>query len=233
VSEPEPTEKRKYSVLIFDVGGVLFNFNSEFYDGIFFEEKYGIPRTETAAFFKSEHYTKYEKGIISSEEFFREIKSALNYPGSYEQFCEDFIEGNNAHKIEDVWNFFYKLKVKYYRNAKVSFWILSNLNELLRQCLLEKWPGAFENFMKLFWSCEMGCMKPEPEIYAKMLHIGKTSPYTSIFIDDREENGECPKQIGMSFIHFRGLDQLKKELEVVYGFYVENDENTNINEPRS
>ena len=227
----ESTEQRKYSVIIFDVGGVLFHFNEEFYEGEFFEERYSIPRSKTAAFFKSEHHSKYEKGIISSEEFFRKLKSALNYPGNYEQFRKDFIEGNNAYKAEDVWDFFCKLKVKYY--GKASFWILSNLNELLRQHLLEKWPGAFENFIKLFWSCEMGCMKPEPEIYAKMLAIGEASPCACILIDDREENGECPKKIGMPFIHFRGLDKLREELKTIYGFYVEDDENMNINKPRS
>ena len=227
----ESTEQRKYSVIIFDVGGVLFHFNEEFYEGGFFEEKYGIPRNKTVAFFKSEHHSKHEKGIISTGEYFRELKLALNYPGNFEQFREDFIEGNGPHKAEDVWEFFYKLKVKYYGEA--SFWILSNLNELLRQHLMEEWPGAFENFMKLFWSCEMGCMKPEPEIYIKMLAADKIPPCNCIFIDDREENGECPKKIGMRFIHFRGLDKLREELKTIYGFYVEDDEDTNTNKPRS
>ncbi len=66
---------------------------------------------------------------------------------------------------------------------------------------------------KIFVSANIGMVKPNEDIYLYVLNkIGK-KPEEVVFIDDKQENTEAAKKLGMHAILFKSLDQLKKDLE--------------------
>lgn len=62
-------------------------------------------------------------------------------------------------------------------------------------------------------SCFLGARKPDEEIYRRALQIVQRDPGQCIFIDDRPENLEAPRRLGMYVIHCRETEQLRQELE--------------------
>ena len=68
------------------------------------------------------------------------------------------------------------------------------------------------NFTAFFSSCYLGKRKPSEEIYSLVLGITQRAPEECIFIDDRIENLEAPKRLGMRTIQFVNAGQLREEL---------------------
>jgi putative hydrolase of the HAD superfamily len=67
-------------------------------------------------------------------------------------------------------------------------------------------------FKAFFSSCYLGVRKPDEGIYKLALEVTQRAPEESLFIDDRELNLECAKQLGMHTIHFQNAVQLRQEL---------------------
>ena len=68
------------------------------------------------------------------------------------------------------------------------------------------------NFTAFFSSCYLGVRKPDEGIYKLALEVTQRDPQESLFIDDRELNLECAKQLGMHTIHFQNAAQLRQDL---------------------
>ena len=75
--------------------------------------------------------------------------------------------------------------------------------------------GLLDYFTVFFSSCFLGVSKPDPGIYRLALQITQRSPSESLFIDDRAENIEAAKQIGMHTIHCQSATQLRRQLEEI------------------
>jgi putative hydrolase of the HAD superfamily len=67
-------------------------------------------------------------------------------------------------------------------------------------------------FAAFFSSCYLGLRKPDEKIYRRALYMAHRQPAESIFIDDRELNVECAKELGMHGIHFQNATQLRNDL---------------------
>jgi putative hydrolase of the HAD superfamily len=67
-------------------------------------------------------------------------------------------------------------------------------------------------FEAFFSSCYLGVRKPDEGIYKLALEVTQRAPGESLFIDDRELNLECAKQLGMRTIHFQSAAQLRQDL---------------------
>jgi putative hydrolase of the HAD superfamily len=67
-------------------------------------------------------------------------------------------------------------------------------------------------FPVFFSSCFLGLRKPDEAIYRAVLEITQRAPDQCVFIDDREVNFECPRELGLRTIHFQDAMQLRREL---------------------
>lgn len=70
-----------------------------------------------------------------------------------------------------------------------------------------------EDFDHLTWSCELDIIKPEPEIYRHTLEKLGVRADEALFIDDREENVEGARRVGMRALLFRDVATLRDDLE--------------------
>jgi putative hydrolase of the HAD superfamily len=63
-----------------------------------------------------------------------------------------------------------------------------------------------------FSSCYLGIRKPDEGIYKIALEVTQRNPDECLFIDDRELNLECARQLQMRTIHFQDAAQLRRDL---------------------
>jgi putative hydrolase of the HAD superfamily len=72
--------------------------------------------------------------------------------------------------------------------------------------------GYYQPFKPTLLSCEIGVDKPDPKAFQILLDTLKLPAQDVIFIDDKTENVEAAKKLGIDAIHFVSEDQLRKEL---------------------
>ena len=72
--------------------------------------------------------------------------------------------------------------------------------------------GLRRCFSVFFSSCFLGIRKPDEAIYRTALQATQRRPEECIFIDDREVNLECPRELGLATILFHEAEQLRREL---------------------
>ncbi len=90
--------------------------------------------------------------------------------------------------------------------------ILSNMGEDLL-AHMRKHFGWLDSFHHLTWSCELDLIKPEAAIYEHTLEKLGVQPEEALFLDDKIENVEGARQVGMHALVFRDLSTLQADLQ--------------------
>ncbi|MGE0703821.1 MAG: HAD family hydrolase [Vicinamibacterales bacterium] len=67
-------------------------------------------------------------------------------------------------------------------------------------------------FSAFFSSCYLGVRKPDARIYEIALDVMQAEPATSLFVDDREENVEGARALGLHTIHVTDPRSLARQL---------------------
>lgn len=100
--------------------------------------------------------------------------------------------------------------------ASKTFFLATINNEILElnSYRLGKF-GLRSIFPVFFSSCFLGLRKPDEAIYRTALQITQRNAGECIFIDDREVNLECPREMGFNTILFQEAGQLRSQLHEV------------------
>ena len=72
--------------------------------------------------------------------------------------------------------------------------------------------NALGHFDDALLSYELGACKPDPAFFRSGLEKLSTPPEECLFIDDREDNVEAAKSLGITGIQFLSTEQLESEL---------------------
>lgn len=78
--------------------------------------------------------------------------------------------------------------------------------------------GLQRRFACFFSSSFLGWMKPDPRIYRAALEISQRAPGETVYVDDRAQNLEPARALGMRVLHFQGADgpdALRRGLEAL------------------
>ena len=73
--------------------------------------------------------------------------------------------------------------------------------------------GLRSIFPIFFSSCFLGIRKPDLAIYQMALQVAQRKAEECLFIDDREVNLECPRELGFQTILYQDASQLRSALE--------------------
>ena len=180
--------------IIFDLGGVIINLDvkktiSEFnrLSNVVFEDIYTSAQ-------QIELFDLLDKGKISNEDFFNELKLKLEYKG-------------NIENLENAWNAMildipeHRLDTLVEAKQNYTTFLLSNTNEPHIKNFesdLYSVHGVkhFEDYFdKLYYSCRIGMRKPDTEIFEYVLSKNKLIATETVFIDDSIQHikgaGEC------------------------------------------
>lgn len=102
--------------------------------------------------------------------------------------------------------------VRRVRASGIKTAVLSNMGEDLLAYMRENFRWLDE-FHHLTWSCESNLIKPMAAIYTYTLECLNVYADEALFLDDRAENVEGARAVGMHALQFRGVGALQADLE--------------------
>lgn len=203
-------------VVLFDLGRVLVDFDHKRAAERISSFCPKSPLEIYNLFFESEATVAFEAGKITPENFYLEVKNMLNLKLSYDSFIP-------------IWNDIFFLSPKnrsIFRlvntlRARYKTALLSNINTLHYEYIKKNFP-VFGVFDKVFLSFELGLIKPDKEIYNKVIRELEVSPREIFYTDDRADLIESAKSLGIRGCVFTGFEQLIGDLDdagVVFKFF--------------
>lgn len=191
----------KDKILVFDFGGVIAKTNKQMI-GNFLHMLFNMDADKLLEALKVSSH----KGI-SEREFF--LQKAMQY---HLQLPCDFMV-----QFEVIADFALQPMdgmqelLASYRQQGYQMALLSNVTCWRAQFLRKR--GWYDGFFPVLLSCEIGASKPDQNAYRILLECLSVPPEQCIFIDDKTENVDAAKSMGIDAILFVSADQLRRELE--------------------
>jgi len=190
------------TTIIFDIGGVFVKGSSEnFIKNASKMLGVNIRKDDI----KKELWDDLMRGKISLQEF---MSRAFGIP----------ISDKKMEELIDLWIKNWKLDpemVVFAKRFKPKYRLvmLSNVN---RDGLKRSKNNLHFNFFDYkFLSFDLGLIKPEREIYEHVLKEIDARPEECVFIDDKPENVEAARKLGIHGIVFQDKEQLKQDLKKI------------------
>lgn len=72
--------------------------------------------------------------------------------------------------------------------------------------------GLGDCLLGFFTSCYLGVMKPNPAVYRLALDLAHVRPDEAVMIDDRAQNAEAARSVGMHAVRYEDAAQLREAL---------------------
>lgn len=192
--------------IAFDLGRVVFDFDYR----IALKELNGKLKARSEEVIESLFYNNFaldfEKGLVSSVDFYKRFKNTFGVAANYEEFvslwCAIFSPNKN------VIGLIRKLKIHY------PLYLISNINELHFNYLYGEYTNIFSLFDGLILSFKIKSVKPEKKIYDELKTTSGYNASDILYIDDRQEliaAAEALQFICIRFINYQKLlDDLKR-----------------------
>lgn len=192
-----------YSIA-FDLGRVLFDFDySIALDKI--QDKINVSKEKIITdMFYANFATDFEKGLISSNDFYLKFRKAYGADITYKEFisiwCDIFSPKPEIIALAR------KLRADY------PLYLISNINEAHFKYLERGYPKVFALFKSLILSYEIKSIKPEKKIYEALRVAARQHYKNIIYIDDREDLILEAKKLNLNCIQFKNLKNLANSL---------------------
>jgi glucose-1-phosphatase len=192
-------------IVIFDLGGVILKFTHMTICEKLANISNHLPEEVFNIIFLSGIEKDYDEGKITSKDFIENISKKLKIsisPKRFRAIWADIFSDN-----EPVYDVIRKLKKKNY-----IIYMLSNTNRMHFGLVKRKF-RIVDNFDKFILSYKIGERKPAPAMFMEAIKISGKEPGNLIFIDDREENIEGAKALGIKTILYHPKLDLPEELK--------------------
>ena len=189
--------------LLFDLGGVLVKFSG--YTSIVKWTKASYSESDFwEKWLCSETVKQFESGQLDENSFATRIIEELHIPATPSEFIADFAVWPSGF-YDGAQEFLMNLRNEY------SLGCLSNTNPIHLKRIKDKWniPGYFDYS---FFSHELGCVKPDREIFEQVLAKVPFDKSKIAFFDDNPLNVQAAESLGIKSFCVRGFDELKKTI---------------------
>lgn len=182
----------KFDTIIFDLGGVILDIEPE-RSLQAFTKLYG--KEHIAEIYSKDLLLKFENGLLPFKQLLSEIEDIVKIPIDE----NDFKKAWTAMLIR-----FTPQRIEWIKKLKQThkLFLLSNTNEVhyahFSKMLESEYNVLFtELFDKVFLSHEMQLMKPNLDIFKRVLEVVNINPNTTLFIEDTEENAIAANKLGI------------------------------------
>ncbi len=189
-------------LILFDLGNVIFPYSNdptaEYWSKVSGCRKENILKEID---FNDYEYCSFERGEIPSTRFRKYVSTKMNCTFS----DADFDRGWNAMftgvtpRVKEMLE---KLRNEYLLAA------LSNTNEIHERHILTQFPQIIGLFDRLFFSNRIHIRKPEKEAFDLVLNYYKILPGEVLFLDDKQENTDKAKNLGMKIVLVRSEEDI-------------------------
>jgi glucose-1-phosphatase len=147
---------------------------------------------------------RYETNLISTDEFFSELKALAGFGGDLAVFTELF--GDIFTPVDPMIQLQAEIKAR-----GLPTYLFSNTNPLAVDHIRARYP-FFLNFDGYVLSCVHGAMKPAPSIYEEVEQITGLQGSALLYIDDRPENVHAGQLRGWQAILHRSPEETIPEV---------------------
>ena len=180
--------------VVFDLGNVLLNFNSDkiIADHVQDDE---LHQQISANIFESEEWILLDRGTITAKEA---TKRFIERMPQNEKLIKEIMENWKQYltPINENVEVLNNLAQK-----PINLYVLSNFHKEAFEEVYKKY-DFFNHFDGLIISYREKTVKPEKEIYEKLITRFNLKPETTLFIDDSQRNIEAAQKMGFKTIHF-------------------------------
>ena len=185
------------NTLIFDLGGVVITLDQQ--QSVRRFEALGLKDAAERldAYTQQGIFGDLEGGLISAEDFRRELSLLVGHEVSHEE-CAFAWQGYAKEVPQRNLDTLLRLRREGYRVL-----LLSNTNPYMMEWVnSERFDGkgtpAAHYFDAMYLSYQMKLMKPSEEIFRRVLMAEQIPPSACLFIDDGPRNVAAASQVGMS-----------------------------------
>lgn len=175
--------------IVFDFGGVVLTWNPKIILKNFTSNESDIELLVNVIY-KSKEWQMLDNGTITRESATKILEEKL--PERLRNTCKNIIYHFQEYQIlnDDICKLIIKLKENGY-----NVYALSNTHVAVYEDMKNRYIGKF--FDGYIISALEKLMKPDEKIYIKLFEKFNLKPEECFFIDDREENVEVGKKLGM------------------------------------
>lgn len=197
--------KNLYNNIIFDLGNVLLTFRPRQYLKRYTKNQERLNKLYKNIFDGPE-WIELDKGLIGNEQA---AEKMIERQPTEKEIIVEIIDNweRVLTPIQETVNLLNEL-----HNNGYNLYVLSNFHKQAYITVKSKY-DFFELFTGAIISSIVHSIKPEPEIYRKLLDKYKLKPEHSIFIDDRKENVVAGRKFGLETIHCQNTRKLKSALK--------------------
>jgi putative hydrolase of the HAD superfamily len=193
-------------LFVFDLGKVILPFeHRQIASKLWQRSKNSRKLTEEEIFqdlfdLKNGTVNCYEEGLLSSEEFFLEVRKRYDLALEFEDFSE--IWNNIFWDNPEVNEIIIYLKAKGY-----PIYLLSNTNELHFAYVIERFP-IVHVLDEWILSFEVGAKKPDKRIYDAIFEKTDVDKAKILYIDDIDAYVSAARSYGMQGLVYKSPDDL-------------------------
>lgn len=190
--------------IIFDIGNVLLEFKPLDYLKRTFNDD-NIEKLLYKEIFQCEEWLHLDRGILTQDEVIKVI--SLRNP-KYEVHIKKCMDNwiDILTPIEGTVKILSELKEKGYK-----LYLLSNFHSLAFEAVYSRY-DFFKYFDGGIISYKENLLKPESEIYTKLLDTYNLNAKECLFIDDTLVNIEAASRLRINTVHFESCEMLGKSL---------------------
>ncbi len=185
-----PGEHGPVRALLFDLGGVVINFD---FGGAFrlWASRAGCEPSELAERFAiDEPYEQHERGEIPASTYFAALRHSL----AIDLPDEDFVEGWNDVYLGVIPGMSETLSVA---QRHVPLYAFTNSNPTHKSVWEHLYASDLQPFAAVFVSSDIGARKPDPDAFILVATRMGCAPEDVLFFDDAPENIEGARAAGM------------------------------------
>ncbi|HET8930840.1 MAG TPA: HAD family phosphatase [Acidimicrobiales bacterium] len=199
-------EADRVEVLLFDLGRVVFDFDWSRAVAVW-SERSGVPDDDIVERFRKEiHYERYERGELTTDEYFARLRHQLDIDVDLDVIAEGWntIFGELVPGITEV--------ISAVRDSPYRIAALSNTNAAHAAVFGARYAAVLADIGRILASHELGHRKPEPGCFLAAAEHLATDPSHVLFFDDMAENADGARAVGMQAVQVRSIDNVRAAL---------------------
>ena len=195
--------------VVFDFGNVICRFDNRLVLARVADRSgMSLAQIEEVVRRSSAFIRQYEKGLVSSREFFTHFSTLFHLDVTEEEFVKMYTDKFTP--IPETFDLIRRLKGSY------KLGLLSNTSEWDFEYGI-KTTEVFPLFDAVTLSFRVHALKPAPEIYRDAISKLGVGPSECLYIDDIREYADAAGNLGMAAIAYRSAAELAESLKDTLG----------------
>lgn len=201
--------------IVFDFGGVIADIDRDRAVQAFFQLGLEDAETRLDKYHQTGIFQELEEGKLTADEFRQKLSTLCGRELTMEETRRawlGFFTGVDVRKLD------YMLELK----KSYRVYLLSNTNPFVMSwaCSPEfttRGKSLADYCDKLYLSYQIGCTKPEPQIFHYMLKDSQIIPSETLFVDDGASNVRVGRELGMHTFQPENGTDWREELARLLG----------------